>query len=280
MTGGDAPATVDPPARAAGRGRVDGVDTARGLALIGMFIAHAAPAATTLVGAELLAIPDERSRLLFALTAGLALGFVSGGTAPIPATGPFGGPERTRLRLQITVRAVILIALGLLIAATLAPLVYIILDEYGVAFLVLLPLLFVPRAVQLVVGAVGVLIAPGLAVLIAATPWVADVQAAGYGLLTEWFFSGPIPSSSGWRSCSSDSGSRGTASPARASSRGRRSRARSQPSSRSRPASSSCASRSCSARRRARMPRCRPPQCRPLLWGSRSRPSATSASAP
>ena len=115
--------------------RVDGVDAARGFALIGMFVAHVAPAAATLQAAELLAIADERPRLLFALTAGIGLGFISGGTRPITE-------GRGELRRQIAVRAGILIALGMLIWATLHPLVFIILDVYGVAFLVILPLLF------------------------------------------------------------------------------------------------------------------------------------------
>lgn len=176
------------------RGRVDGVDTARGLALIGMFIAHAAPAAATLEAAELLAIADERPRLLFALTAGLALGFISGGTRPTPAAPGFaGGPARARLRLQVAIRAVILIALGLIIAATLAPLVFIILDVYGVAFLVMIPLIFVPKWVALGAGVLGLAVAPGLALALSRAPWVADARLAGVGLPVDWFISGAYP---------------------------------------------------------------------------------------
>lgn len=176
------------------RSRVDGVDTARGLALIGMFIAHAAPAAATLEGAELLAIADERPRLLFALTAGLALGFISGGTRPIPPErGIAGGPARARLRVQIGIRAAILIALGLLITAFIAPLVFIILDVYGVAFLVMLPLLFLPRQVALGVGIVALAIAPGLAILLSRQQWVADARLAGVNLPVDWFISGAYP---------------------------------------------------------------------------------------
>lgn len=180
--------------RSALRGRVDGVDTARGLALIGMFIAHAAPAAATLEGAELLGIADERPRLLFALTAGLALGFISGGTRAIEAGPGFaGGPARSRLRRQIGIRAVILIVLGLVIAATLAPLVFIILDVYGVAFLVMLPLIFLPRSVALATGIAGLAIAPGLAVALSREQWVADARAAGVGLPVDWFIAGAYP---------------------------------------------------------------------------------------
>ncbi|WP_350350018.1 heparan-alpha-glucosaminide N-acetyltransferase domain-containing protein [Agromyces sp. G08B096] len=174
--------------------RVDGVDAARGLALIGMFLAHAAPAAASVTGAELLAIADERPRLLFALTAGIALGLISGGIRPIPAAPGFGGgPARARLRRQITIRALLLIALGLGITFGLAPLVFVILDVYGVAFLVLLPLLFLPRGVALGVGIAGAALAPGIAVAVSRMPWVAEARLAGWGLPVDWFFAGAYP---------------------------------------------------------------------------------------
>ncbi|WP_395246117.1 heparan-alpha-glucosaminide N-acetyltransferase domain-containing protein [Agromyces sp. MMS24-K17] len=174
--------------------RIEGVDLARGLALIGMFLAHVAPAAGEPVGALLLSFADERPRLLFALTAGLALGFISGGTRPIPAAPGFaGGPDRARLRLQVAIRAGILIALGLLITAYLRPLVFVILDVYGIAFLLLLPLLFLPRRVLLWIGVPLLAVAPGIAVVVASTQWVADVRAAGWKLPVDWAFSGAYP---------------------------------------------------------------------------------------
>ncbi|MRG60441.1 DUF1624 domain-containing protein [Agromyces sp. CFH 90414] len=175
-------------------GRIDGVDIARGLALIGMFIAHVAPAAAPGTAADLLAIADERPRLLFALTAGIALGLISGGIRPVPAAPGFaGGRDRARLRLQVAIRAVILIALGLLIIATLKPLVFVILDVYGVAFLVLIPLLFLPRWIALVVGIAGVAVAPGVALALSRMPWVAEARVAGWGLPVDWFIAGAYP---------------------------------------------------------------------------------------
>ncbi|MGW9169605.1 heparan-alpha-glucosaminide N-acetyltransferase domain-containing protein [Agromyces sp. NPDC055658] len=172
--------------RAALPARVDGIDAARGLALIGMFVAHVAPAAATLDAAELLAIADERPRLLFALTAGFGLGFISGGTRPI-------GEGRGLLRRQITIRALILIALGLLIAATLHPLVYIILDVYGVAFLLMLPLLFLPPRVALGLGAVLLAIAPGLATAAQYSPEIVAAGEGEVGLLVGWVLTGAYP---------------------------------------------------------------------------------------
>lgn len=181
----DVPAARDR-VRAPAPARVDGIDAARGLALIGMFVAHVAPAVSSPQVAELIAMADERPRLLFALTAGFGLGFISGGTRPI-------AERRGVLRRQITVRALILIALGLLIAATLHPLVYIILDVYGVAFLIMLPLLFLPARVALVLGGVLLAIAPGLA---AAAQYDPQVVAAGdgeVGLLVDWVLTGAYP---------------------------------------------------------------------------------------
>ncbi|WP_157009331.1 heparan-alpha-glucosaminide N-acetyltransferase domain-containing protein [Agromyces laixinhei] len=166
--------------------RLDGVDAARGLALIGMFVAHVAPAATSADLESLISIADERPRLLFALTAGMALAFISGGTRPI-VTG------RGRLRRQIAIRAVILIALGLLIAATLHPLVFIILDVYGVAFLILLPLLFIPARAALGFGIALLAVMPGLAEFASTTEPVIALQQGPYAIVVDWFVSGAYP---------------------------------------------------------------------------------------
>ncbi|RXZ51149.1 DUF418 domain-containing protein [Agromyces fucosus] len=162
------------------------MDAARGLALIGMFVAHVAPVAASADLVSLIAIADERPRLLFALTAGMGLAFISGGIRPIV-------DGRRTLRRQIAIRAVILIVLGLLIAATLHPLVFIILDVYGVAFLVMLPLLFIPARAALGVGIALLAIMPGLAELASATDLVAELQFGPFAIIVDWFVSGAYP---------------------------------------------------------------------------------------
>ena len=166
--------------------RVDGVDAARGLALIGMFVAHVAPAAATLEAAEFLAIAEERPRLLFALTAGIGLGFLTGGIRPI-------AEGRGELRRQIAIRAVILIALGLLIWITLNPLVFIILDVYGVAFLLMLPLLFIPPRVALVLGIGLLAVTPALSEMGARTDFVEAVRETPFRFLSDWVVGGAYP---------------------------------------------------------------------------------------
>jgi uncharacterized membrane protein len=168
--------------------RVVGVDIARGLALIGMFVAHVAPMVPDEGIAALIAVADERPRLLFALTAGIGLGLISGGIRPT-------AERRARgiLRGQIAIRAVILIALGVLIAATLHPLVFIILDVYGVAFLLMLPLLFVPPRVALGLGIGLLAITPALAAMAAATEFVAQARLTPLRFLADWVVSGAYP---------------------------------------------------------------------------------------
>jgi uncharacterized membrane protein len=171
-----------------GRGshRVDGVDAARGLALIGMFVAHVSPAVASVDVAALIAIADERPRLLFALTAGIGLGFLSGGTRPVTE-------GRGELRRQIAVRAVILVALGMLIWATLNPLVYIILDVYGVAFLLMLPLLFLPPRTALALGIGLLAVTPAFAEIGTRTAFAEAVRQTPFRFLSDWIVGGAYP---------------------------------------------------------------------------------------
>jgi uncharacterized membrane protein len=166
--------------------RVDGVDAARGLALIGMFVAHVSPVVASLEAAQFIAIADERPRLLFALTAGIGLGFISGGMRPI-------AEGRGDLRRQIAIRAAILIALGILIDFVFHPLVFIILDVYGAAFLVMLPLMFIPPRVALGLGAGLLAVTPALAQMGARTEFVNLVRQTPLKFLSDWVVGGPYP---------------------------------------------------------------------------------------
>ncbi len=127
------------------RARWHGVDAARGLAIIGMMAAHTWPRGDDY--GELLV--DGRPSVLFAVVAGVALGIVSGASTP--------PTERRRAaRGKVAIRAGILIILGLLLWM-LPSGIAIILDGYGVMFLLLVPLLFAPRWVLAAV-AVGLLV--------------------------------------------------------------------------------------------------------------------------
>src|SRR3954451_3014818 len=115
-------------------GRIAGVDIARGIAVLGMFVAHVLPDGET----ENLA--DGRSSVLFATLAGMSLGLITGGAEPPPPR------QRARFTGAVARRALFLILLGLVLW-TLDSGIAIILDYYGVFFLVLLPVLFAPRGV-------------------------------------------------------------------------------------------------------------------------------------
>ncbi|GAA1838372.1 DUF418 domain-containing protein [Agromyces salentinus] len=186
------PGSADPGIRRAAASRapsrVVGVDIARGLALIGMFVAHVAPMVPDEGVAALMAVADERPRLLFALTAGIGLGLLSGGIRP--TADPRG---RRRLRGQVAIRAIILIALGVLIAATLHPLVFIILDVYGVAFLLMLPLLFLPPRVALGLGIGLLAVMPALAAMASTTEFVEQARLTPLRFLSDWVVSGAYP---------------------------------------------------------------------------------------
>ncbi|MGR0220623.1 heparan-alpha-glucosaminide N-acetyltransferase domain-containing protein [Agromyces sp. ZXT2-6] len=169
-------------------GRVDGVDAARGLALIGMFVAHLAPPAASVDATELIALADERPRLLFALTAGIGLGLLTGATRPVADT-----VARWTLRRQIAIRALLLIALGLVVVAVFAPLVLVILDLYGVAFLVMLPLLFLPGRVAVVLGAVLLTMTPAIATIAQRDSEIVALADGTLGLLAKWFLVGAYP---------------------------------------------------------------------------------------
>lgn len=166
--------------------RVAGVDAARGLALIGMFVAHVAPAVATAEVADAIAIADERPRLLFALTAGIGLGLLTGGTHP-------GSEGRGILRRQIAIRAIILILLGVLVVAFLQPLVFVILDVYGIAFLIMLPFLFIPGWAAIALGATLLAATPAVAALAERDPGFVDAADGPGGFVVDWFFTGAYP---------------------------------------------------------------------------------------
>ncbi|MBM7504005.1 heparan-alpha-glucosaminide N-acetyltransferase domain-containing protein [Agromyces aurantiacus] len=166
--------------------RVTGVDAARGLALIGMFVAHVAPDVASDSLADVIAIAHERPRLLFALTAGVGLGLLTGATRPAIE-------HRGTLRRQIAIRAIILIALGVLIVTLLKPLVFVILDVYGVAFLLMLPVLFVPGRVAIGLGSALLVVTPAAAALAERDSAVRAASDGAAGFAVDWFLTGAYP---------------------------------------------------------------------------------------
>lgn len=124
-----------------GARRVVGLDAARGLAVIGMIIAHAG--AVGVWGEDLsalLGIAHGHSSILFAVVAGISLGIITGGTTP-PA-----GALLLRARLRVGARAA-----GLLVISGLVDIlpsgVAVILASYALWFALMIPFLrWRPRA--------------------------------------------------------------------------------------------------------------------------------------
>ena len=131
--------------------RLVGVDVARGLAILGMFVAHAVP---RFDDSELLV--DGRSSILFATLAGVSLGIITGGAHPLERG------VRSPRRQQIVLRAVVLFVLGVGLS-TLGSGIAIILDYYALMFLGVLPLLFLRRRALTVIAVVLAVAAPALA---------------------------------------------------------------------------------------------------------------------
>lgn len=116
-----------------------------------MFIAHAIP---RFGEAEILA--DGRSSILFATLAGVSLGIITGADRPLPR-----GRRSDRV-IGIVLRAVILFILGVALSM-IGSEIAIILDYYGIMFLLLVPTLFLPRWALGSVAAVFVFAAPEVA---------------------------------------------------------------------------------------------------------------------
>ncbi len=130
------PTDVHVPETSAPRGRIIGVDLARGIALIGMAATH------------MLAVQDQqtghlttvgwvfagRASALFAVLAGVSLALVSGGDTPRR------GRARLRVTSTIATRAVLIGIVGLWLAGT-GTHVAVILAYYAVLFVLALPFL-------------------------------------------------------------------------------------------------------------------------------------------
>lgn len=138
-------------------GRLVGVDLARALAVFGMYVVHIGPplSATTGVGSWIRYISDGHSSVLFATLAGFSLMLLAGRREP--KTGQAGRQARAR----IAIRAVILLALGTVMAMEYGGVI--ILGFYGVYFLLALPLVRLGVRTLAIIAAAFALVTPQLA---------------------------------------------------------------------------------------------------------------------
>lgn len=173
--------------------RIHGLDIARAVAIIGMMAAHLGPWAGRPALAEPAtwpAVANGYPSALFAVLAGVSIGIIARkGVAA-------GGVELLRSRMRLGARAVILIALGLVLASLQSD-VMVVLVPMGAMFLVVLPL--VTARTTTVAGVAAVLAVLGPLVMAPArvfpelvtNPTVRDAIVFTYPL-TAWAFYGLV----------------------------------------------------------------------------------------
>jgi uncharacterized membrane protein YeiB len=142
--------------------RLIGVDLARALAVFGMYVVHIGPplSATSGVASWIRYLADGRSAILFATLAGFSVALIAGRREP--KTGLAGRQARTR----IAIRAVVLLAVGTAMAMVFGDVI--ILNFYGVYFLVALPLVRLGARTLAIIAAVLAVVAPQLAFVLSA----------------------------------------------------------------------------------------------------------------
>jgi uncharacterized membrane protein YeiB len=136
-----------------GMRRIEGIDLARGLAVLGMVTAHVGP------DTPLLEIADGRSAALFVVLSGVSIALMSGGARPVQ------GVRRVQARVTILARAFVLLGVGVALATLNVPVV-VILPTYALLFAVAACLLRTPVRTLLIGAGLVVLVAPPLRVLL------------------------------------------------------------------------------------------------------------------
>lgn len=190
----EAPGSPDPGAAVRRyRGRVAGIDVARGLAVLGMFCAHVAPRdpRDPAVLRLLVTASDGRSSILFALLAGVSLAILTGRNVV------YEGEQMRTARLRILGRSAMLVVIaGLLVS--LGTSINVILAFYAAWFVAALPFARWPAARLLRAAAVLSVLGPLTAV---GVMWLAGslgmwMTGDANSFIVEVFFSGAYPGAS------------------------------------------------------------------------------------
>ena len=167
--------------------RLAGVDLARGLAVVGMLVAHlltidAFDPARPGTWAD---IANGRSSILFATAAGVSIALATGGSAP------FGPDEMRRARWWLAVRAGAVWVIGVALVLTGVP-VYVILPAYAVLFLLALPLLQMSAAPLWAIAAGAALVVPWVQPILDALQVWQGPYGADLALLVGWHYPFPV----------------------------------------------------------------------------------------
>lgn len=167
------------------RPRMTGLDLARGLAVLGMFGAHAGLGENlSWAPSSWAAVVHGRPAALFAVLAGLSIGLLSGGIRPST------GFELVRARARILVRAAWIFLIGAVLDLFSSD-INVILTYYAVLFVLALPFLRWSPGRLLLLSAVVAAAAPPVSLAAAQLAAATGVEAASTTLL----FSGNYPAS-------------------------------------------------------------------------------------
>lgn len=151
--------------------RIVGVDTARGIAVLGMVTAHVGVAdpERDFPPGGWSQLADGRPSALFVLLAGVGLALLSGGDRPVDGT------RLVQARLRILVRAVLLVVLGAALVLLGTPVV-VILVVYAALFAAGVAVLRWPRWALVVAAVVVALLGPLLRLLLVGHVPVVDAR--------------------------------------------------------------------------------------------------------
>jgi len=171
-----------------GPARLHGIDLARALAVFGMLAAHLLTIEQDVVLSDpstWIDLVNGRSSILFAVLAGVSIALMTGGRMPHR-----GGLLRVDRR-RLAVRAGAVWAVGLLLTQTGVP-IYVILQAYGILFLLAVPLLALSARALWAIAASVALAVPWVLPLIDGLPvWGSDAGRTLF-LLTGWAYPFPL----------------------------------------------------------------------------------------
>ncbi len=171
--------------RGDGPGRLEGIDLARGLAVLGMFVVHVGLGWTAADGSNAVQpLVSGRAAALFAVLAGVSIALLSGGSSP--KSGHAMGVALWR----VVVRGLIMLPLGTALTMLGTP-VSVILAYYAVFFVLAAPLIEerwrVVAGGAAVLGVVGPLVSFWMRSMVAEGPLRAPVEAVNaYDPLVSW----------------------------------------------------------------------------------------------
>ncbi len=171
--------------------RIVGIDIARGLAVLGMFVAHLGDAEQGEPSPSWFAVADGRPSAMFAILAGLSIALFTGGRT-VPR-----GQALVHGWLRVTTRAVVIFVIGVLLMMLGTP-VAVILPSYAVTFLLVTPFIALrPGLVGFFAGCAAIVGPTLMAALTvpgsAGTSWVERVFGPEENFALDLFLTGYYP---------------------------------------------------------------------------------------